>query len=93
MCFNSTLRSYSPIVSDGLEIEQVSTAKIPGVTFRHDLKWNDYIDNITAKAAKRLYLLRDLRKTGVSCNDRVLFYCSAIRSVLEYSTKPSSILV
>ena len=37
------------------------------------------------KAAKRLYLLRELKRAGVSCNDHVLFYCSAIRSVLEYA--------
>ena len=37
------------------------------------MKWNDHIDNITAKAAKRLYLLGEF------------FYCSAIKSVLESS--------
>ena len=68
-----------------LEFEQVNTAKILGVTIRQDLKWNDHIDNITAKAAKRLYLLRELKRAGVSCNDLVLFYCSSIRSVLEYA--------
>ena len=41
--------------------------------------------SIDAKAAKHLYLLRELKRAGVSCNDLVLFYCSAIRSVLEYS--------
>ena len=41
--------------------------------------------NITAKAKKRVYLLKELRRAGVSCNDLVLFYCRAIRSVLEYS--------
>ena len=53
MCFKRSPRCHSPIVSDCLEIEQVSTAKIPGVTLRQDLKWNDHIDNVTAKAAKR----------------------------------------
>ena len=93
MCFKRSPRSHSPIVSDSLEFEQVSTANILGETFRQDLKWNDHIDNVTAKAAKRLYMLRDLRRAGVSCNDLVLFYCSARRSVLEYSSKPSSIPV
>ena len=82
-CFKRSPPSYAPVISDGLEFEQVSTAKILGVTFRQDLKWNDHIDNITAKAAKRLYLLRKLKRAGVSCNELVLFYCSAIRSVLE----------
>ena len=68
-----------------MEFEQASTGKILGVTFRQDLKWNDHIDNFTVKAAKHLYLLRELRRAGVSCNDLVLFYFSAIRSVLEYS--------
>ena len=89
MCFKRSPRSHSPIVSDGLEFEQVSTANILGV----DLKWNDHIDNVTAKSAKRLYLLREIRIAGVSCNDLVLFYCSAVRLVFEYSSKPSSIVV
>ena len=59
MCFKRSPRPYSPIVSDGLEFKQVSTAKILGVTFRQDLKWSNHIDNITGKAAKRLYLLRE----------------------------------
>ena len=58
--------SYAPVILDGLEFEQVSTAKILGVTFRQDFKWNDHIDNITAKAAKRLYLLRELKRAGVT---------------------------
>ena len=84
-CFKRSPPSYPHIISHGLEFEQVSTAKILGVTFTHDFKWNDHIDNISAKAAKHLYLLRELRRAGVSCNDLVLFYCSAIKSVLESS--------
>ena len=73
------------IISHGLEFEQVSTVKILGVTFRQDLKWNDHIDNITTKAAKRLNLSGELRRAGFSCSELVLFYCSAVKSVLEYS--------
>ena len=62
MCFKRSSRSFSPIVSDGLEFEQVRTANILGVIFRQDLKWSYHIDNITAKPAKRLYLLRELRR-------------------------------
>ena len=50
----------------------------------HDiLTW--LIDSITTKAAKRLYLLRQLKRTGIAPSDLVLFYCSVIRSVLEYA--------
>ena len=57
-CSKRSPPSYAPVISDGLEFEQVSTAKILGVTFRQDLKWNDHIDNITAKAAKCLFVKR-----------------------------------
>ena len=84
-CFKRSPPSYAPVISDGLEFEQVSTAKILGVTIRQELKWNAHIDYITAKAAKRLYLLRELKRARVSYNDLVLFYCSVIRLVLEYA--------
>ena len=84
-CFKRSPPSYAPVISDGLEFEQVSNAKILGVTIRQDLKWNDHIDNITAKAAKRIFVKR-AKRSGVSCNELVLFYCGAIRSVLEYAS-------
>ena len=85
MCSKMSPRCYPPIISDILVFEQVSTAKILGVTFRQDLKWNSHINNTTAKVAKRFWLLRELWRGGVSCNNLVLFHCSAIISVLEYS--------
>ena len=39
--------------------------------------------NVTSKAAKRLYLLSQLKRAGICASDLVLFYCSTIRSVLE----------
>ena len=63
-----------------------NSARVLGVTIRGDFKWNDHISTITIKAAKRLYLLRQpLKRVGVSSSDLVMFYCSVIRSVLEYS--------
>ena len=51
---------------------------------------NDHIFNVTSKAAKRLYLLlpkdcSQLKRAGICASDLVLFYCSTIRSVLEYA--------
>ena len=42
------------------------------------------IDIITVKAAKRLNLLRQLKKADVGICDLVQFYSSVIRSLLEY---------
>ena len=67
------------------KFERVNSAKVLGVMIRDDFKWNDHISTITIKAAKRLYLLRQLQRAVVSSNDLVMFYCSVIRSVLEFS--------
>ncbi|KAL9960492.1 hypothetical protein ACROYT_G033960 [Oculina patagonica] len=84
-CFKRSPPLYNPVEVDGLYFERVSSAKVLGLTLRNDLKWNDHIEIITSKAAKRLYLLRQLKRAAVSSNDLVLFHCSVIRSVLEYS--------
>ena len=43
--------------TNGEVIETVKSAKILGVTVRNDLKWNDHVGNITAKASQQIYLL------------------------------------
>ena len=68
-----------------MQVERVSSAKVLGVTISNDLKWNDHVDTITSKAARRLYLLSQLKRAGISPNDLLAFYCSVIRSVLEFS--------
>ena len=78
--------SIIPLVElNHFQLEIVSVAKILGVTIRDDLKWNDHIGIITVKAAKRLYLLRQIKIAGICPKDLITFYCSAIRSLLEYS--------
>ena len=62
-----------------------SSAKVLGVTISNDLKWNDHMDTITSKAVRRLYLLSQLKRAGISPDDLLAFYCSVIRSVLEFS--------
>ena len=52
---------------------------------KDDLKWNDHVDAITFKAARRLYLLSQLKRAGISPDDLLAFYYSFIRSVLEFS--------
>ena len=63
----------------------ISSAKVLGVIISSDLKWSAHINSITTKAAKRLYLLRQLKHACIAHNDLVRFHCSAIRPVLEYA--------
>ena len=82
-CFTRSPPTHSPVELDGLAFESVNSAKVLGVTIRYDFKWNDHIFNVTSKAAKRLYLLSQLKRAGICESDLVLFYCSTIRSVFR----------
>ena len=68
---------------NGAIIEHVKKAKILGLVITDDLKWNDHVNKITIKAARRLYLLRQLKKSGLDINDLKCFYMASIRFILQ----------
>ena len=84
-CFKRTPPFSSQVAIEGVEFELVSSAKVLAVVISSDLKWSAHIDSITTKAAKRLYLLRQLKRAGIAHSVLVRFYCSVIRSILEYA--------
>ena len=51
------------------EVECVGTYKLLGVIISDGLNWNAHIEYVTAKAAKRLYALRLLKRAGVRSKD------------------------
>ena len=69
----------------GEEIPNKETVKILGVTFSHDLRWKYHCDNIVKKACKRIFVIRNLKRSG--CDPSLLFhvYRALIRSVLLYA--------
>ena len=73
ICFKKHFPALDPVEVNGQSLEKVSTAKILGVTFRNDLKWNDHVDPIISKAAMRLYLLRQLKRADVNAKDLIGF--------------------
>lgn len=46
--------------ANGTTFKIVKSAKILGVTLRGDLKWNDHVDNITAKASQRIHFFNPI---------------------------------
>ena len=58
-----------------------------GVIISDDLKWNAHVEYVIAKAAKRLYALRLLKRAGVMPEDMLNAYTYNIRSVLEYAAQ------
>ena len=74
-----------PMVMNGVEIERVKKTKLLGVMITDDLKWDLHVEYIHKKASKRLYFLRRLKRSGLSCDELIVLYVSMIRSVLEYA--------
>ena len=79
-------RSTVPrLIIDGNEIDYVQYGELLGVTISSDLTWNKHVENIVAKAGKRVYMLYQLKRAGIGLHDLVTVYVSVIRPVLEYS--------
>ena len=83
--FTKCPRVYVPLNVNNQLFEVVSTVKRLGVTVTQDLKWNTHVENIVQKAVKRIYLvLKQLKRADVDPKSLIRFYCSCIRTVLEY---------
>ena len=83
----NSITAMRPITVGNQEVERVGTYKPLGVIIRDDLKWNTHVEYVIAKAAKRLYALRLLKRTGVMPEDMLKVYTCNIRSVLEYAAE------
>ena len=66
-------------------LDSVRSSKLLGVNLSTDLKWSIHIDEICARASKRLYALRTLKRSGVPPTDLRSVYCYFIRPLLEYA--------
>ncbi len=76
----------SPILcSDGEALPVKREVKILGVTFADNFLWNSHVCNQIKKACKRIFIIRNLKRSG--CDGNVIFnvYIALIRSVLLYS--------
>ena len=83
---NYSLTSGIRSVTIGEQVlERVEHAKMLGVTISNNLTWSKHVDNIVSKAGKRVYMLYQLKRAGISELDLVKIYVSVIRPVLEYA--------
>ena len=70
-------------------IEQVVSAKLLGVTFSHNLKFDEHVKNILAICNQRSYLLKGLKGQGLPSRELHTVFCSLIVSRILY-TLPAS---
>jgi len=60
--------------------------KLFGVTINNSLRWSDHIESKTSEANQHLWLLKKLKRVGVSQKDLVYCYEAVDRPVLEYES-------
>ena len=74
---------HPPLMMNNAIIEQVTNFKYLGLTFSHNLKWTDHIDNVTKKTRMRLNTILPL-KFKLSRSTLETVYISFIRPIYEY---------
>jgi len=85
MIFGSLSTANLPLLSISAgSVERVSSFKLLGLNFDASLSWSVHITIIAAKASKRLYFLKQLKRAGVPAQQLPHFYATVIRPVLEY---------
>ena len=67
---------------NGLPLELVHSFKVLGLTLNDKLKWQENVELVVKKAAKRLYILRVLSRINVPSADLLTIYFSLVRSIL-----------
>ena len=83
--FQRDLPELPQLTIDGTPLEPISNHKLLGFQNQNYLKWNEHVNTITKKAARRLYIIRTLKRSGVPEDDLISIYTSLIRSILDYS--------
>ena len=79
-----TKQVFYPIIVNNKELDIVDHAKILSLTISNDLRWNANVRESIKKVNKRMYFLVLLKRAKVPFLDTVNFYCTCIRSILEY---------
>ena len=59
--------------------------KLLGVVIQYNLKWDQRIDSMVAKANTRKYFITILKRSGVQFDDLVRCYFTFVRPLLEYA--------
>ena len=70
VCFFKATPQLPPLRIDGQVLEAVRLHKVLGLVIQDNLKWNENTCMIVSMASKRLYIIRVLRRGGVSAADR-----------------------
>ena len=77
-------RLPSALAIERKALESVDAHKVLGVTIQSNLKWDLHINDVVARASKRLHFLHVLKHGRVPPANLLKVYFAPFRSVLEY---------
>ena len=66
-------------------IEQVVSVKLLGVTFSHNLKFDEHVKNILTARNQRSYLLKCLKGQGLTSKELHTVFCALLVSCILYA--------
>ena len=66
-------------------VPKKDSVRILGIVFSSNLSWREHIDSAVTKASKRMFVLRNLRRSGCPVQIMHLVYSCLVRSVLLYA--------
>ena len=75
-----------PLHKGNQMVERISSYNLLALIINENWKWNWHVDYITAKASKKLYALRLLKRAGVQEQQEQVFR-SSVRQILEYAVQ------
>ncbi len=78
-------KSSPPAPAFSINITLAVQPKIKGLYIQQDLRWNDQVNVMTAKASRKLLHLKRIKRFSVSHTDLLAIYIGYIRPVLEYA--------
>jgi hypothetical protein len=68
---------------NNVQLHEVDSEKNVGLILTRDMKWNEHVDNLIKKSAKRVYHLSRL-KYNLPRSSLEKIYLTMIRPILEY---------
>ena len=70
---------------DKVEVEEVVSHKVLGITIDNNLSWSKHLENISRNIASKLYQFRKI-KNFLDLHARKLFFYSYIQSTIDYAS-------
>ena len=83
--FKKNAIETQPLIIDKKAIERVTHFKILGVWLSDTLSWSYHVHHMTSRASPRLYYIRQLKRSGLTREDLLVYYKTMIQPILEYA--------